>query len=325
MKYRLFLLFFTALFSINTFSAESEQDSTNGNFLQRIDNSRHWLSSKVEQTGQLIDSIFSLEDDFDNSNGSRLDILLPVTYHEDGQYYSKIRFRTKVELPNLNKRWNLIVSSTSEQLNELFSDDGPTQQHSNLTKENEDTGKISLQYKIKSSRYALSLLDAGVSLNGINMPSSFVRIKGHYIWLPAEDFKIKTNQNLFYRSLDGVGLTSRLRFDYELNDKQLFRSQTTGTWLDDTQNYDLQHNFAFYDVLTNNSSFAYLASWNWQTEESDKSLIMNQFAIGTNWRKKIYKSWLFFSIKPQVQFFKETNFYQPDLNVTFELEARFYK
>ena len=336
-----FIAFFLVfLFSVNIFANDDVHEvkfkkdyffhGTDSDMIKTIvpflDTTHNWLSHQVEDTGQLIDGIFNTEDSFDERNGSRLDIVFPINFNDHGYVSSSVNFRSKVELPNLNKRWNLIVSASGDKLGEIFDEggasEGSSSQKSSTTSSANST-EIGLQFKIKSENYSLSFLDAGINLQGLDMPDYFVRIKGHYQWQLSEKITAKMNQNLFYRGQDGVGLRSRQVFDYKIDKRQLLRSQTVGTWWDSEQYYDLQHDFLYYEIINNHRSFAYNLSWNW--DNLDNEFELNKISIGFDWREKIYKNWLFFSIKPNIGFLKKESFEKNYPSITFELEARFFK
>ncbi|MDX1796980.1 MAG: hypothetical protein R3219_09660 [Hydrogenovibrio sp.] len=296
-----------------------------------LDRFQDWLGGYVEDVGESADAFFGSEEAFDRTQGSRLDILTPVTFHAGGKIDTSIRFRAKLALPRTNKRWNLIITSAEDSLRELANEGTTTQTNSSVTANNPGlTGNnttnatsVGLRYMLDVKDYSQSFLGFGLNFRNVVEPDPYVRAKGTYKWKLTDHWYSRMTQDLFWENYAGVGLHSKQVFDYQLDDLNLLRSETYGTWWDKDQYYELHQAFYFYQRMSKHRAIAYHVGWDWDTQNT--GFHMTSYHAGLNLRERIYKEWLFFEIEPRVDFYQETAFTQADPNITFMLEAQFYQ
>ena len=296
--------------------------------LPYLDKFQSYLGSFVDETGAWVDDYFVEEEMLFKTRGSRLDVFTPVTFHENGKIYLGVNFRAKIDLPKINKRWNLFVNSTADEVDNIFSDENNRSANTSINQPRIEANagtrntEIGLQFKIESKNYTFSFLDLGLNFSGFKEVDSFIRMKGFYKWQITPKFSTKMSQKLFYRRIDNLGLTSRQTFNYALNNLQQLQSETVGTWWDSSQHYDLAQNFFFNESVNKHRTLSYGLGWNWDT--LDRGFKVTQFHYRIKWSEKLYKNWLFFLVEPRIDFYKETYFAQADPSITFQIEARFY-
>lgn len=296
--------------------------------LSYFDVAHNWLGSQVDGLGEELDQYFGTEEDFDRTKGSRLDLLFPARFHANGDIVTDFKYRAKVELPRTNRRWNLIVTYVDENLNGFVGEEGlsvggqaPAEAAVSGSSSTQSSTAIGLRYMLDVKDYTTALLDFGMNFRGME-PDPFVRLKGTYKWQLSEKWYSRMVQDLFWERVDGVGLDSNVKFDYQLNNLYLLRSETDGTWWDKDQRYELHHNFIYFQKVNHHRVLAYHLGWDWSTE--DIGFHLTSYHAGFNWRERIYKKWLFFEIEPRVDFREDNHFRQADPNIIFMLEAQFY-
>lgn len=296
--------------------------------LHYFEEAHDWLGHYVDDLGEDLDAYFSTEENFDASKGSRLDILMPFRFHADGQTNFDVRFRAKWELPRLNRRWNLILSSVDENMRGYTSNDdnvaggqAPRNSASSGSSTQQNNTAIGLRYLIQATAVASSFTDVGLNFRGIE-PDPYARIKGTYKWRLDEQWRIKTLQDLFWERIDGVGFKSNVKVDYQLNDIYLLRSDTDGTWWDQEQYYELHQNFIYFHKINVHRALAYHVGWDWDTQ--DKGFNLTSYHTGVNWRERVYKKWLYMELEPRVDFYQDEHFRKADPSIIFMIEARFY-
>lgn len=294
----------------------------------QLDKIQNWVGSYVEDIGESADSFFGTQESFDRTQGSRLDVMTPITFHENGKIDTRVKFRAKVALPRTNKRWNLIVQSAENALDDYASGGSASATTSNnrlvgTSGTDDDTvARVGLRYMLDVKDYTNAFVDFGLNFRNVIEPDPYARVKGTYKWHLADKLYSRMVQDLFWESYAGVGFNSKQTFDYEFNQQNLIRSQTEGTWWDKDQYYELHQTFYFYQTMNVHRAIAYHVGWDWDTKDVGPHLI--SYHTGFNWRERIYKKWLFFEMEPRIDFDQDTNFRKADPNITFMLEAQFY-
>lgn len=294
--------------------------------LNYLDKVQGWVGSYVEDVGESADAFFGSEEDFDRTQGSRLDVMTPITFHENGKIDTRVKFRGKVALPRTNKRWNLIVQSAENSLSDYAntgsaSNTTSNNQFSGTATNNDTAATVGLRYALEVKNYTNSFVGFGLNFRGLS-PDPYARIKGTYKWQLSDRVYSRMVQDLFWENYAGVGLTSKQTFDYQFNQENLLRSETQGTWWDKEQYYELHQVFYFYQTMNVHRAIAYHVGWDWDTKNVGPHLV--SYHTGFQLRERIYKKWLFFEIQPRVDFNQDTGFRKADPNITFMLEAQFY-
>lgn len=294
-----------------------------------FDQAQSWLGGHVDDLGEEVDAFFGTEEDFEQTKGTRLDLLAPIRFHANGDIDADFKYRAKIELPKTNHRWNLIVTSVDENLNGFAGEEGrsaggaaPAGTAARGTTSNSNGTAVGLRFMLDAKDYTTALFDFGLNFSGVD-PDPFVRLKGTYKWQLTDKSYLRMVQDLFWERFKGIGLNSEVKLDYQINDLYLLRSRTDGTWWDDDQYYELHHNFIYYQRFNRHRALAYHVGWDWDTKGNGFNI--TSYHTGFNWRERIYKQWLFFEIEPRVDFRQDNSFRTADPSIIFMLEAQFYR
>lgn len=294
--------------------------------LNTLDDWQKWVGSEVEDLGQATDDFFGTETAFERSQGNRLDISFPFQFHQDGQIDQSINLRAKIDLPRTNKKWQIIVTSAEQSLTEsLTGNDNtqPVQRKATAVNDKNNSNAVGLRFLMDTKDLISSFVGFGVNFRNIIQPDPYARIKANKKWLLSPVWVSRMTHDLFWESVQGVGLRSSQTFDADLGQQHLFRSETIGTWLDKEQAYDVIHNFILFDQINVHRGLAYHLGWNWTTKQ--KGFYLSAYHAGVNWRERVYKKWLFVELEPRVDFTEANEFKKADFSVILMLEAQFYK
>lgn len=290
-----------------------------------LDEWQHSLGSEVEDIGQATDDFFGTEASFERSEGNRLDISFPFRFHQDGQIDQSINLRAKIDLPKTNKRWQIIVTSAEQSLTESLTGNEnaqPVERQATAVNDQNNSNAVGLRFLIDTKDLIASFVGFGINFRNIVLPDPYARIKAEKQWRLNPIWISRMSHDLFWESLQGVGLRSRQTFDANLSKQHLFRSETIGTWLDKDQAYELNHNFILFDQVNEYRGLAYHLGWSWTTQDT---FHLSAYHTGFNWRERIYKKWLFVELEPRIDFSEEDNFKTSDFSVLLKLEVQFYK
>jgi len=294
--------------------------------LDTLDSWQRWVGSEVEDLGQATDDFFGAETSFERSEGNRLDISFPFQFHQDGQIDQSINVRAKIDLPKTNKKWQLIVISAEQSLTEsLTGNDNaqPVERKATAVNDKNNSNAVGLRFLVDTKDLISSFVGFGINFRNIIQPDPYARIKAQKKWQLSPVWTSRMTHDLFWESVQGVGLKSSQTFDAAITNQTLFRSETIGRWLDKEQAYDVAHNFILFEQVNAHRGLAYHLGWNWTTQ--DLGFHLSAYHTGINWRERVYKKWLFVELEPRIDFSEDNGFRQADFSVILMLEAQFYK
>ncbi|WP_127471683.1 hypothetical protein [Thiomicrorhabdus aquaedulcis] len=304
--------------------------------LNQLEVSQKAIGAYVQSLGERVDLFMGDNQVPLKQKGSRLDVLVPSTFYDDGKIQSTVRLRAIWDLPRTNQRWQVLLSSYEETLyedststNSVSGVSGNTskpslQNPSTVYDPNntENTNSIAGRYLLNLGRNDFSYLDLGLNFTGLIDPNPYVRFKTRYKTPLSAQVLSRTTQNLFWERKYGVAWEAQQVFDYQYQATDLLRSQTTGTWWHDASEYRLNQRAVWFKTINPHRVHSYYVDGNWTF--TAQSAALTTTSIGVNWRERLYKDWLFSEVEPKVSWSEDTQFNTPVLSLLLMLEMRFY-
>lgn len=292
-------------------------------WLERAGYYQEELGSRVAELGNAIDRIFSDDDYFQNSQGSRLEIHFPLIY-DDNQRSIELspRIRTKLPLPNTNKRLNLILDSTKNSLTGM-ADPAKGEEFSSISKLSDDELNLVLRGNlIKNNWYRLSL-DIGGGFDAIN-PNPMIGMRLNVNLPSSQRHSNRLIPKIYWKRFSGEVFDAQYRHDWLLSKNKILRFNTGTTWWNRDAYWHIYQAVTYYDKVNTHRVFSYSLRGDWDTE--NKGLINSGYGIGFSWRERIYKNWMFTSLSPHL--FYENNLtagkYILKPTITLSVEIHFY-
>jgi len=285
--------------------------------LQGLSHFQVWLGHYVGAFGRKLDGLLANEASLDEANGSRLVVRLPYTVHANTEQGFTPSVDANIDLPQLNQKWKLFVSSLNQEEKQPV-----------LSSSETATGKgiaqIGVQVQLKKTMNLIDLLDFGFNAKGLALPAVYTRYKSIFYQDLTSVWRRRWYGKVFWESDLGAGVQLALRHDRTFAAEQLlFRSETQANWWDKGQYWDIYHDFLLYHKINDWKSAVYFMGWNWQTVP--KGLHLTRFSLGNKLRLRLYQKWLYFEIKPLVTFQDTTHFQEADPSLTLQLEMQFYE
>ena len=277
-----------------------------------------WLGGYVQNTGDGIDNYFGTAESFEETKGNRLDIMLPVIFHNSGEVEMQVRLRAKLALPKLRKNWHLLFtsqdssqknSSTNELANEMFQE--------------QDEATLGLQALLDATKESEVYLDVGAKFTNVTNLDPYIRIKKRFNWDLSHGWNTRMSQSLFWERVAGPGIDSKLVFDKPIDKHHLFRAQTDGTWWHDEAYYELKQRLLLYKIINSYRVFTYQTWIAFDTQ--NQGFEETDYGLAFNWRERAYKNWLYFEVQPGILWSDENDFSTPDVTLMLMLEMRFFK
>jgi hypothetical protein len=305
---------------------QNSQSPTLKLVLNKLEKWQAGMGQYVDSSGERLDRFFG-DDEFDvTRKGSRLDLLLPTTFYDNGKTTTGLNFRAQIDLPRTNHRWKIVLTSFEDSLYDDQSGqttpNNPNTASTAISGEEDQTTSLGARYMLFTKKNSFSHLDFGLKFTDLIDPNPFGRFRTRFKSELSNKLSSRTTNDVYLERARGGALDTEQVFDYQLQSKQLLRSQTSGVWWHERGDYLLNQKGIWYKTINPHRVRAYYISGNWQIDNENANF--TDVSVGMNWREKLYKEWLFGEIEPKAIWREDDNFQTPDLSLMLKLEMRFY-
>jgi len=305
---------------------QHSQNPTLKSFLTKFAGWQASMGQYVDSSGERIDLFFGGNQIDVTHKGSRIDVLLPTTFYDNGKITTGLNFRVQIDLPRTNRRWKVVLTSYEDS---LYNDQSgqttsnkPNTASTEISGEEDKTTTVATRYMLFAKKNAFSHLDFGLKFTDLIDPNPYGRFRTRYKSALSEKLSSRTTNDVYLERARGGSIETQQVFDYQWQPKDLLRSQTTGVWWHERGDYQLNQKGVWYNIINPHRVHAYYISGNWQIDNENANF--TDISVGMNWREKIYKEWLFGEIEPKAIWREDNNFKTPDLSLMLQLEMRFY-
>jgi hypothetical protein len=265
-----------------------------------IESTRDYLSGKFTRFASYVDSYFGGNQHFQERNPSVMFVNLSRASGYGGLDKYDLAASVNLRLPISEGQFRLLVETDPQRNLE----DEPVKSSTVMNAKPATRKSIAL-----AARYALEAKN-GWSFRsdvGIKFPfpaQPFVRAKVGYS-TPIEDWRLTLGETVYWFSKDGVGDTTQIDMERQIDPLILFRSTSIAIWLKDKQNFDLSQSFSFYHTVSDRTSLIYQLS---MFGISDPKPQMTDTVLLVFYRYRLHQKWLFFEITPQLHFPNANNY-----------------
>jgi hypothetical protein len=265
-----------------------------------IESARDYLSGKFTRFASYVDSYFGGNQHFQERNPSVMFVNLSRASGYGGLDKYDLAASVNLRLPISEGQFRLLVETDPQRNLE----DEPVKSSTVMNAKPATRKSIAL-----AARYALEAKN-GWSFRsdvGIKFPfpaQPFVRAKVGYS-TPIEDWRLTLGETVYWFSKDGVGDTTQIDMERQIDPLILFRSTSIAIWLKDKQNFDLSQSFSFYHTVSDRTSLIYQLS---MFGISDPKPQMTDTVLLVFYRYRLHQKWLFFEITPQLHFPNANNY-----------------
>ncbi|MDH4286827.1 MAG: hypothetical protein OEV26_05330 [Gallionella sp.] len=260
-----------------------------------VDTPRNYVSEKIIGMTSYIDYFFAGNRHYQESNQSvfKLDLTRIKGYGDNQKF--ELSGNLSLRLPGTEGRLRLWVATETEN----YIHDSPTKDTHTQKTNSASTGNTNLGARFLTDE--LKALTFGTDV-GIKLPIThldpFVRSWVGYA-KPVNDWRLNAIQSVYWYNSIGHGETTQFDMEKDLSSSRLFRSSTSLTWLDDTNNFDLAHSFSVYHTVNNRSVVIYQTSAAWITNPGFRA---TDYVALVFYRYRMRQKWLFLELSPQLHF-----------------------
>ena len=279
-----------------------------------VDKTHAGISERLHSASQWFDNFFNDPRIDAEPAGTRLRLRGSTTMEEgDGLSFSG-KVKANVELPNLERRSQLIISNEDDDLRQDSDPESPSSDRLSL---DEPSTAVGLQYTKRARKNFIYSNRLSVRLDdGLNPR---LRTRGRYTLDVTESSLINLTQSFFWERVDGFGQENRIDYDYLLTKRNLLRTTFRGVFSETSNGYEW---VASQQLLSSFSHKKALSTGAFVVGETRPDNFVTDYVIYTDYRPSFIKKWLFFELRPEVNWQREKDF-KATLAFTFTLEVRF--
>lgn len=270
-------------------------DPPRENWLNRISDPKPWeswherMSTRIGTVVERMDRFFGDDRFEDDNRGTRFKFGIGPRYHreEGGSIVTDIKAR--FALPNLEKRFHLIVDDSFE-----ANEPDNVRDISEAAKDSEpDTA---LRYILRQTDRRRLNADVGVRFSS---PSQlFGRLRGRYA-VPWTFWELRFTQTVYWFTEDGFVETSEIRWTRAMGTDWLLRFSTRLTWEETEDGIRPGQSVTVFKKLTQRRGYSFGVSGSWpETPHTREAVYRADFT----YRQLLHSNWLFFEISPGVEF-----------------------
>lgn len=292
----------------DTLSYEVDEQST----LEWLKNKRNYWGKLVGDTGKRLDGFFAKENSLERTNDSFIKVALRGQQYSGESSTLKPEFKFRLDLPSLKKRLKLVIESSPEETKTL--------EQTKLSQPNaereplKDTAVGALELVAKPSRKWNGSTSVGLDFK---LPADpFWRAKGSFQMDISEYWTLTLRENLYYFHESGWGESSQITAQYS-QDSYVFRTTSEAKYSHSARSMYFAQIFSVLNELSAkhalNNQVGVLAQ-NKPIRET------TSYFIKTTYRHRLYSTWLFYELTPELKFPRDDNFnLQPSLTAKIEL------
>jgi hypothetical protein len=265
-------------------------------------------------TFRWFDSWWGDEYDFDENSVNGL-LTFGARYTEYYGFDPKLRIRVRAPLPNLTRRWDLILGRVDEEAF-VTDTDGQDRTFYNpgaIDRGEEDAWLLGLGHRGKARKHGW---DYSVGVRLRLPPEPYVKAQWYYNKDISERSDFRFRQTFFWRSDRGFGTTSRGDLAYAIDEENVLRWESFGTVHDDTEGVQWYAGQTWYHLFGGRSAFSLRA---FIRGETDADVDLKEYGVDVIWRRPFTREWLYLSVGPSVTWPREVPEDKREMSLGFNL------
>jgi hypothetical protein len=277
-----------------------------------LDTTHHYISENVEKYVTDIDRFFANDALYKYTTDSYVQLSGDVLFEEKGETGYGANLRARVDMPGTKKRLKLIFDTDPKEKQDPLErsvDDSPTA----AVQESDIYGAIQRERELWGWTFRPSV---GVKFTLPLEP--YVKAQFTTIY-PLQRWALRADQNFYWFDDTGFGSDSTIEFDRPVGKEHLFRASSFARWTEEDEFFHLSQIFTFYQTLSRRRMVSYQVGAYGQTSPT---WFMTDYLLVVRYRQLIHKEWLFFEIRPQVQYSKEYD-WDDEVSLLLRLEMFF--
>ena len=277
-----------------------------------LDKPHEYVSENIEKIITRVDRFFANDALYRYTTDSYVQITADTLLEENGEVGYDVKLRGRVDLPGTKKRFKVIFNTNPSERQDPLErsvDDSPAA----AVEESDLFGSIQRERDIRGWKFRPSV---GAKISQPVVP--FVKAQFTKIY-PMRNWALRGDQNFYWFDDDGFGSDTTFDFDRPVGEEHLFRASSFARWTEENEYFNLSQIFTFFHTLSSRRMVSYQIGAYGQTSPT---LFMTDYLLVVRYRQLIHKEWLFFEVRPQVQYSK-INDWDDEVSLLLRLEMFF--
>ncbi|WP_440903492.1 hypothetical protein ACMZOO_11560 [Catenovulum sp. SX2] len=250
------------------------------------------VSDRITTTANWFDGFFGQDKlDKDRASASAKLRLGYVPIERDFARFEH-QFRLRARLPNLEDKWDVIVSDYNDS----------NESHESERVINETQG----QQKKEDLTVAVRYIHSQDNRNFISTRVGFAKGADIYIrtryrrqFSLADKLSLETEPAIYYYIAHGYGARFDFKIDYQSSETSLWRQDNSWEYIEDEEYPEWRHNLLFYHQLNNQSA---LISGIFAHGEIINGYKLENKGIFVRYRAQALRDWFYFEIEPFIHY-----------------------
>jgi len=237
-------------------------------------------------------------DEYQATNGS---ISLGALWDQRDGLDPALRFRLRMQLPQLGERFNVFVGRVDREEHVTEQRDDFDSLPRQFGVEEDDAVLLGVGYSQPSHGAGHVDFDAGTELSLPMDPY----VKGRYrVTLPLfEHNMLRLRETVFWQKSERSGITSRFDLERVLSERFLARWTTSGTWTQNTEGVRWLSSVTLFQNLGGSRALAYQVG---ASGESSQEVPLEDYGFRLIYRRSIFRDWLFLELRSTINWPRET-------------------
>jgi hypothetical protein len=265
--------------------------------------SPHWQEDSQEllrgatcYSYRWFDGLFGSDVDFPEESVNGL-LNVGAEWTQYDAFDGRFRLRVRAPLPNVDRRWDLIIGRAD---NDAFISDTDTQDTKFynpglINRGDDDSWLIGLRGRSRGQFRRGWDWSAGVRLRAPPVPYLKAQWYNYVTFSSQSDLRFR--QTFFWRSDDGFGSTSRADLIWGLDNSDVLRWEGFVTVSESTEGGEWYLGQTWYHLLRKQGAFSVLA---FATGETDYEVELKEYGLNFIWRRPFTRDWMYLSFGPSI-------------------------
>lgn len=291
------------------FAADDEPDPANSTL---IDRTHRGISESLSAPARWFDNFFHNPRIEEEPAGTFLRLRGSIIAEEDEKLSYTGKAKARLRLPNLKRRFDLILSSEDENLRD------ETLKDARINRELAARGETSLALQFTQTRSTELTLTHQVGLDLEDGLNPRIRSRVRYA-IPIADESIMTlAQAIYWENEEGFGEESRVDYDLPLRKDMLLRATGQGFFSESSNGYEWLGMLQWLQSFSHKKA---LAVGSYVAGETRPQNQVSEYDAFLKYRQRIIKKWLFVELRPEVKWSREKDFKATGIfTLTFEVQ-----
>ncbi|MBA56515.1 MAG: hypothetical protein CMK89_18850 [Pseudomonadales bacterium] len=263
--------------------------------------SRRRISSAVSIMGERMDAYFAGEQYWEEDNDTYLRLRVSQKWIEGGKFEPELDYKFRLDLPGTKKRYRLVLTYQEDNEQTLEQRELSSERAGPPSEQSLFAGL--LRTLSDESGNWESKLSAGIKVK--LPPDPFVRASGKRFISLGEHWEFEVGSYVEWFNSSGVHGATDLIFSRIVAERFLFQSSSLFDWRQENDTLEYGQIFSLFQDLGPVDAIGYhMGAFGTSYSHSR----INTYYISADYRRDLYKDWLYMNVVPELAFPREEDF-----------------